>query len=159
MDSGLYLIHEDNYIAHIDDKVGMYDLLTRLVQEAREQLAVGCIPKALRVLTKFEAEASETFAGWGVPKSYIESGDADELYGLMLEDLASADGEAGHCRAEAYYADPMDSYGFDMEDEEEFDAEDTSVSSELLDIAASLTNTANHALQLCSRVMEEEYGE
>ena len=73
----------------------------------------------------------------------------------MLEDLASADGEAGHCCAEAYYSDPMDSYGFDMEDE----AEDTSVSSELLDIAASLTNTANHALQLCSRVMEEEYGE
>lgn len=158
MESGLYLIHEDNYIAHIDDKVGMYDLLIRLVQEAREQLAVGCIPKALRVLAKFEAEAKETFAEWGVPASYIESGDEDELYGVMLDDLMSTTTEdTEDYFFEDYSVDPIDSYEFENEDA--FEDDESSVSSELLEIASSLTDTANHALKLCSRVMEEEYSD
>ena len=159
MESGLYLIHEDNYIAHIDDKVEMYDLLTRLVQEAREQLAIGCTPMALRVLTKFEAEANECFAAWGIPASYIESGDENELYGLMLDDLLPAGEDDGHSCSGDYYADPMDSYEFDCEDGEELEDGDGSVSSELLEIAASLTDNAKKTLQLCSRVMEEEYAE
>ena len=31
MDNNLFLIHDDDYIAHIDDKVEMYDLLLSLI--------------------------------------------------------------------------------------------------------------------------------
>jgi len=156
MDSGLYLIHGDDYISHIDDKVEMFDFLLSMAREAREQLAIGRSPAALRVLAKYEKEAIEAFETWGIPESYIESGDEGELSELIENDLLPAtDGccDSLPCCLVAEGCDGTDSCPDSGADGE------GSVSSGLLEIAASLTNTANQALHLCSRVMEDEFAE
>ena len=72
---------------HIDDKVEMYDLLLTMARKAREQLASGNAAAAMRVLAKYEQEAREVFSEWDIPESYIESGDEDELYELLSDEL------------------------------------------------------------------------
>ena len=70
MDNNLFLIHDDDYIAHIDDKVEMYDLLLTMARKAREQLASGNAAGAMRVLAKYEQEAREAFSEWDIPVSH-----------------------------------------------------------------------------------------
>lgn len=160
MDSGLYLIHGDDYIAHIDDKVEMFDFLLSMAREAREQIATGRTPAALRVLAKYEKEAIEAFETWGIPESYIESGDEDELAELIENDLLPATEGCCDSLPCCLAADGYDGLDYDPDsDTGGTDDSEGSVAAELLGIAASLTNTANQALHLCSRVMEEEFAE
>ena len=41
MDNELYLIHEDDYLRHIDHKLEMYHLLLELVRALRDDLAIS----------------------------------------------------------------------------------------------------------------------
>ena len=50
MDNELYLIHEDDYLRHIDHKLEMYDLVLELVRTLREDLAEGETARAVRDL-------------------------------------------------------------------------------------------------------------
>ena len=160
MDSGLYLIHGDDYISHIDDKVEMFDFLLSMAREAREQLATGRAPAALRVLAKYEKEAIEAFETWGIPESYIESGDEGELAELIENDLLPATEGCCDSLPCCLAADGYDDLDYDPDSETDgTDDGEGSVASGLLEIAASLTHTANQALHLCSRVMEEEFAE
>ena len=94
MDNELYLIHEDDYLRHIDHKLEMYDLVLELVRTLREDLAEGETARAVRDLCSYEQQAHILFEGWTIPDEYAESGDPDDLAQLMEEELRPAgDGE------------------------------------------------------------------
>lgn len=94
MDNELYLIHEDDYLRHIDHKLEMYHLLLELVRTLRDDLAEGETARAVRDLCSYEQQAHILFEGWTIPDEYAESGDPDDLAQLMEEELLPAgDGE------------------------------------------------------------------
>ena len=94
MDNELYLIHEDDYLRHIDHKLEMYDLVLELVRTLRDDLAEGETARAVRDLCSYEQQAHILFEGWTIPDEYAESGDPDDLAQLMEEELLPAgDGE------------------------------------------------------------------
>lgn len=93
MDNKLYLIHEDDYLRHIDHKLEMYKLLLELVQTLREDLAEGETARAVRDLCSYEQDAHILFECWTIPDEYSESGDPDDLAQLMEKELLPADDE------------------------------------------------------------------
>ena len=90
MDNELYLIHEDDYLRHIDHKLEMYHLLLELVRAMRDDLAEGETARAVRDLCSYEQQAHILFEGWTIPDEYAESGDPDDLAQLMEEELLPA---------------------------------------------------------------------
>lgn len=93
MDNKLYLIHEDDYLNHIDHQLEMYDLLLEAVRTLRKDLEAGETARALRDLCAYEQEGHTLFEGWDIPDEYVESGDPDDLAQLMEEELLPADDE------------------------------------------------------------------
>ena len=93
MDNELYLIHEDDYLRHIDHKLEMYHLLLELVRALRDDLAEGETARAVRDLCSYEQQAHILFEGWTIPDEYAESGDPDDLAQLMEEELLPAEDE------------------------------------------------------------------
>ena len=93
MDNKLYLIHEDDYLRHIDHKLEMYKLLLELVQTLREDLAEGETARAVRDLCSFEQQAHILFECWTIPDEYVESWEPDDLAQLMEKELLPADDE------------------------------------------------------------------
>ena len=93
MDNKLYLIHEDDYLRHIDHKLEMYHLLLELVRALRDDLAEGETARAVRDLCSYEQQAHILFEGWTIPDEYAESGDPDDLAQLMEEELLPAEDE------------------------------------------------------------------
>ena len=91
MDNELYLIHEDDYLRHIDHKLEMYHLLLELVRALRDDLAEGETARAVRDLCSYEQQAHILFEGWTIPDEYAESGDPDDLAQLMEDELLPAD--------------------------------------------------------------------
>ena len=59
MDNKIYLIHEDDYLNHIDGKLDMYELLTELVRAVRGNLEAGETAQAMRTLCAYENKAHE----------------------------------------------------------------------------------------------------
>ena len=90
MDNKRYLIHEDDYLRHIDHKLEMYHLLLELVRALRDDLAEGETARAVRDLCSYEQQAHILFEGWTIPDEYAESGDPDDLAQLMEEELLPA---------------------------------------------------------------------
>ena len=94
MDNKLYLIHEDDYLRHIDQKLEMYDLVLELVRTLRDDLAEGETARAVRDLCSYEQDAHIMFECWTIPDAYVESlGDTAYLSRLMEKELLPADDE------------------------------------------------------------------
>ena len=94
MDNKRYLIHEADYLKHIDHKLEMYKLLLELVQTLREGLAEGETARAVRDLCSFEQDAHIMFECWTIPDAYVESfGDPAYLSRLMEKELLPAGDE------------------------------------------------------------------
>ena len=93
MNDKLYLIHENDYLDHIDNKLDMYDLLTELVRSVRSDLEAGETARAMRTLCAYENQAHEMYEDWCIPDEYAESGDPDDLAQMMEDELLPADDE------------------------------------------------------------------
>ena len=94
MDKELYLIHLDDYLDHIDGKLEMYGLLLELVRSLRSDLEAVEDAQALRTLCAYEQKAHEMYENWGIPDSYTESGDPDDLGQLMEGELLPDDDDS-----------------------------------------------------------------
>ena len=136
MDNELYLIHEDDYLRHIDHKLEMYDLVLELVRTLREDLAEGETARAVRDLCSYEQQAHILFEGWTIPDEYAESGDPDDLAQLMEEELLPAG---------------------DGEEDSEDDGEGKSLSELLLRTAELLTRSAATMLDASRCAVDAEF--
>jgi len=92
MNNSLYLIHEDDYLSHIDDKVRLYSMLKQLTF----LIGKNHDPRAVRELAgRFQKVNEELFRAWGIPRSYLVTGDKDDLRDLMDAELSDPE-EAGY---------------------------------------------------------------
>ena len=136
MDNELYLIHEDDYLRHIDHKLEMYHLLLELVRAMRDDLAEGETARAVRDLCSYEQQAHILFEGWTIPDEYAESGDPDDLAQLMEEELLPAG---------------------DGEEDSEDDGEGKSLSELLLRTAELMTRSAATMLDASRYAVDAEF--
>lgn len=98
----MYLIHEDDYLRHIDEKLELYAMPRQLIHTVRKQPT--CPPNAIaRYAAETYAEKCEQlFKSWGIPESYLVSGDTDELIDLMDNELIEPE-DAGYYTEDDYF--------------------------------------------------------
>ena len=95
MNNNVYLIHEEDYIKHIDDKVelfmmlqGLANLVSKLPPDEKNIPAIA--------LAKHHRNESETmFKTWGIPRSYMIFGSEADLDDLMENELIAPE-DAGY---------------------------------------------------------------
>ena len=128
MNNKVYLIHEDDYIKHIEEKAALYSMLKQIACKVAK-LPSNRGNKNLSVLTKkAETIADKMFRSWGIPASYLYTGDSDKLAMLMENELIEPE-EAGYffCDDECCcgnYECCCESEDYDDEDEEIDEDED-----------------------------------
>lgn len=106
----VFLIHKDDYINHIDEKVLLYMMVQQLTYQ------IGKLPetkdtKALHRAAKyFDKVSEEQFNTWGIPGSYLVYDNKEALSELMESELIAPEdagyvacngvcccGDCGHC--------------------------------------------------------------
>ena len=95
MNNNVYLIHEDDYIKHIDEKVILYSLVKQLTHHIA-RLAPNRGSKKISDMAKcYNAAAEKLFRSWGIPVSYLLFGNKDDLASLMENELIKPE-DAGY---------------------------------------------------------------
>jgi len=150
MENKLYLIHEEDYVKHIEEKVALYSMLKRIACKVAK-LPSNRGNKNLSVLTKkAETIADKMFRSWSIPVSYLCTGDSDELFFLMENELIAPE-EAGYyacddtcCCQCGCCCDNCDLYDDDEDfDDEDYDDEDeTDVDNDFAELMAGLSSIA-----------------
>lgn len=135
MDNELYLIHEDDYLRHIDHKLEMYHLLLELVRALRDDLAEGETARAVRDLCSYEQQAHILFECWTIPDAYVEScGDPAYISRLMERELTPVEDK-----------------------DEEDNGGSKPLSGLLLDTAKMMTSIATTMLDASGEALDMEY--
>ena len=95
MNNNVYLIHEDDYIKHIDEKVILYSLVKQLTHHIA-RLAPNRGSKKISDMAKcYNAAAEKMFRSWGIPVSYLVFDSKDDLATLMENELIKPE-DAGY---------------------------------------------------------------
>ena len=91
----VYLIHLDDYVRHIDDKLTLYAMLRQLED------AIGKMPECKAAddvrsrMAAFSPKIKEMWAGWNIPVRYLVSGEVDDLNDIMEDELIEPE-DAGY---------------------------------------------------------------
>ena len=154
MENKLYLIHEDDYITHIEEKVALYSMLKQIACKVAK-LPSNRGNKNLSVLTKKAAAiADKMFCSWSIPVSYLYTGDSDELFFQMENELIAPE-DAGYyacddtcCCQCGCCCDNCDLYDddedYDDEDYDDYDEDEdeTDVDDNFAELMAGLSSIA-----------------
>ena len=95
MNNKVYLIHEEDYIKHIDEKVLLYSFVKQLAHCIVRMKTTGADDDFIKMAECYEATAENLFNSWGIPKSYITLDNKDDLVPLMENELIKPE-EAGY---------------------------------------------------------------
>ena len=91
----VFMIHLDDYIRHIDEKLELYAMLRQLED------AIGKLPEcrstaeARRRMAAFSPKLKELWGGWNIPRRYLVSGELDDLCDVMDDELMEPE-DAGY---------------------------------------------------------------
>ena len=99
MNNEHYLIHKDDYISHIDDKVKLYSFVKQLCHHVTKMKMTPANEHICKMAKHFYIEADKMFDGWGIPGSYLVFGDESDLAELMENELITPE-EAGYIPCE-----------------------------------------------------------
>ena len=95
MNNELYLIHREDYISHIDDKVRLYSMLKQ-INHMIARLPNNRGNKELsNIAACFDKISEEMFRSWGIPKSYLVFGHEAALSKLIENELIAPE-DAGY---------------------------------------------------------------
>ena len=89
----MYLISEDTYCKHIDEKVHLYSLLRQLAFCAEKVSSPLDAEHLEETAILYGRTAEEMFKGWRIPGRYLVYGDTDDLRSLMETELEPVDME------------------------------------------------------------------
>ncbi len=104
MNNEHYLIHKDDYIKHIDEKVLLYMMVQQLTFQINK-LAPTKKNEALRsVANRYHEMIDAMFQTWGIPGSYLVFSKESDLAELMENELIAPE-DAGYIPAEEDYDD------------------------------------------------------
>lgn len=99
MNNEMYLIHGEDYISHIDDKVHLYGMMKQICHMVSKLPVNDCTKELKKLSASFDETTEEMFRTWGIPKSYLIFGDEDDLAELMENELIAPE-DAGFCDCE-----------------------------------------------------------
>lgn len=140
MENEVFSIRREDYLAHIDGKIEMYDLLLTALCEARSLLLAGKPYELLRTLNEYEHQSHDLFRSWNISDEYLESGQPDDLTcGDLIAHRSTDDDDARafNGNAEAYKDD-----------------EDADISmSQAMLMAGQLTECASEILEVCEALL------
>jgi len=83
----LYLIHEDTYLDHINEKLQLYAMVRQLAHMVKKLPSNRGNSELSHMAALFEKKSTEMFESWNIPESYLFSGDEDDLAYLMHNEL------------------------------------------------------------------------
>ena len=83
----LYLIYEETYLDHINEKVQLYTMVKLLCQMAKALPANRDSKDLTKLATVFEERSKAMFKTWKIPESYLVSGKEEDLIDRIVEDL------------------------------------------------------------------------
>ena len=83
----LFLIHEDTYIDHINEKIRLYSMVRQLASMVKALPSNRGSAALTRLATTLDKESEEMFKSWGIPGSYLLFGNPEDLTGVMLDEL------------------------------------------------------------------------
>ena len=104
-----YLIHEDDYIRHINEKVMLYSFVKQLTHHIGKMKPIRGNESLIKMAKCYDTAAENLFNSWGIPKSYLVFDNKEDLAELMENELIEPE-EAGYffcddvccCEAEDY---------------------------------------------------------
>lgn len=99
MNNEHYLIHKDDYISHIDDKVKLYSFVKQLCHHVTKMKMTPANEHICKMAKHFYIEADKMFDSWGIPGSYLVFGDESDLAELMENELIAPE-DAGYIPCE-----------------------------------------------------------
>lgn len=156
----LYLIHEDDYIRHIDEKLELYAMLRQTASAVKKLPDTKANKEAKRIAGIYSDRAKAMYDGWGIPDHYLITADMDDLCELMENELITPveagyypdDGDCPCCCGERCcdYAESMEQDFFN-----DYEQDETSSLSELLRVSRELNNVAARLLDCIGDLMPE----
>ena len=90
-----YLIHEDDYIRHINEKVMLYSFVKQLTHHIGKMKPIRGNESLIKMAKCYDTAAENLFNSWGIPKSYLVFDNKEDLAELMENELIEPE-EAGY---------------------------------------------------------------
>ena len=95
MENNLYLIHEEDYIKHIDEKVMLYSFVQQLTHHISKMKPTRDNEAVMKMAAIYRHTADKMFDSWGIPKAYMVFAEKDDLADLMESELIAPE-DAGY---------------------------------------------------------------
>ena len=95
MNNEHYLIHKDDYVKHINEKVMLYSFVKQLAHHVTKMKMTPANEHICKMAKHFYIEADKMFDSWGIPGSYLVFGDESDLAELMENELIAPE-DAGY---------------------------------------------------------------
>ena len=95
MNNKVYLIHEEDYIKHINEKVMLYSFVKQFAHHIGKMKPTRANEAIMKMARTYDTIAENLFDSWGIPKSYMVFEDRDDLAELMENELIAPE-DAGY---------------------------------------------------------------
>ena len=154
MENKLYLIHREDYISHINDKVSMYLALKQLTNLVWDLPLTEETRKLREATEHIDFTADICFKCWDISPSFVAFRSGSDLAELMLHELIAPE-DAGYyacddtcCCPCGYCCDSYDLYDddedYDGEDNDDYDEDEdeTDVDDDFAELMAGLSSIA-----------------
>ncbi len=92
-----YLIHEDDYLKHIEDKTELYSMIRRLAAAVRALPDCSFTRQAKELADTCDINVDSRFKTWEISRSYLKTGDPGELCELMDNELIKLEDAGYYC--------------------------------------------------------------
>ena len=141
----LYLINEEDYIRHTDEKLELYAMLRQLISAVNKMPDCDAARDVKKIADVYTGKCDGLFERWGIPKHYLISGDIDDLRELMENELISPE-DAGYVPSDEYNGDVFE-YSDDDNGEPDISA--------LLAVLKELNAVSTHLLGIIADQADE----
>ena len=133
MENKLYLIHEEDYVKHIDEGMVLYTMLKEITHGVSKLPSERGTKALIDLAARADRLAEKIYRTWGIPASYVYTFNHANLAFLMENELIAPE-DAGYCTCDDIcccqcgcccdlYDDDEDYDDYD-EDEDETDVDD-----------------------------------
>jgi len=95
MTDNVYLIHEGDFIKHIDEKVLLYSFVKQLTFQIAKLPPTAGNQRLIKMAKYYETASENLFNFWGIPKSYLVCDNKEALAELMENELITPE-DAGY---------------------------------------------------------------